>query len=55
MGRGGGRRQRNNCDNGEACGIFHLKTLPVVFECSTLATLSHQKQEGEGPRQSHDV
>ena len=54
MGRGGGRRQQNNCDNGEACGIFHLKALPVVFECSILATLSHQKQEGEGPRQSHD-
>src|SRR5882672_376516 len=34
---------------------FSPENLPVVFECSTLATLSHQKQEGEGPRQSHDV
>src|SRR5215470_4961532 len=40
---GGGRRQQSNCDNGEACGIFHLRALPVVFKCLTLATLSHQK------------
>src|SRR5215468_6315731 len=28
MGRGGGRRQQSNCDNGEAYRIFHLKALP---------------------------
>src|SRR5436190_20281265 len=44
------RDVRNSSPESPPCCVRVLDT--GVFECSTLATLSHQKQEREGPRQA---